>query len=165
MRMQHWRNDSGTETLGPYYPPQIPYQLHWGAAVTLYNCIHEDTGYRLQPSPPDELWDIPPKHTATVSIVTIACAKFISIFPPHSNLHKLYRVVYRKNRGVMDILSKQQAKPARRDYPFGLGAEKLPLSGYITRKKTVDLSELFVNHITAERDVNVREAVRACNMA
>ena len=43
--MEHWRNDTGTETLGPCCPPQIPYQLQWGAAAMLYNFIHGDTGY------------------------------------------------------------------------------------------------------------------------
>jgi hypothetical protein len=80
-------------------------------------------GYRLQPSPPDELSDIPSKHTEPVSTAIIAFAKFNSNLPPHSNLHKLYRVAYRKNRVAVVILSKQQAQPTRLGYPFGLGAK------------------------------------------
>lgn len=43
----------------------------------------------------------------TVSIATIAFAKFITNFPAHSNLRKLYKVAYRKNGVAVDILSKQ----------------------------------------------------------
>jgi len=43
----------------------------------------------------------------TVSIATVTFAKFIKIFPPHSNLRNLFRVAYRKNRVAVVILSKQ----------------------------------------------------------
>ena len=43
--MEQWGNDTGTGALGPCCPPQIAYQLYWGAAATVYNFIHEDTGY------------------------------------------------------------------------------------------------------------------------
>jgi len=109
-------------------------------------------GCRLQPSPPDELWDIPSKHTVTVAIATIVFAKFISIFPTHSNLHKLCRVAYRKNRVAVDILSKQYAQPTRRDYPFGLGAKITnPTLGLHNTEIIVDLYDLFGYHFTAER--------------
>ena len=79
--MLHWRNETGTESLGPFCPPQIPLSTVLGCsgdAVQFYS-----RGYRLQPSPPDELWDTPSKHTVTDSIATIAFARFIGIFTAH----------------------------------------------------------------------------------